>query len=258
MDPIKILFFDIDGTLVDPATKQISPRTREALHRLHEKNFLLCVATGRPSASLPNFGDLHFDAFCTFNGALCYNQTETIFHNPIPKETVEKVIQNATALGLPVSIALQDRLVANGVGKDLADYYSLAGLTLTASEDFEEACQENVYQIMIGCREQDHPAIIQGAKGVKIAVSWDRAVDVIADSAGKGAGIRKILEYYHLDPAEALAFGDSYNDIEMLRTVGTGVAMGNAPDQLKAIATEVCGPVSADGIYHYCLDHGWI
>ena len=258
MNPIKILFFDIDGTLVDPATKQISPKTREAIHRLHEKGILLCVATGRAPASLPDFGDLHFDAFCTFNGSLCCTKTETIFHNPIPAEAVQKVIQNVTALGRPVSIALRDRLVANGVEKDLADYYALAGLTLTASEDFEEACQEDVYQIMMGCREQDHPAIIQGAKGVKIAISWDRAVDVISDSGGKGTGIRKILEYYHLAPSQAMAFGDSFNDIEMLQAVGTGVAMGNAPDQLKAIATDVCGPVSADGIYHYCVAHAII
>ena len=258
MDPIKILFFDIDGTLVDPATKKISPKTREAIHRLHEKGFLLCIATGRVPASLPDFGDLHFDAFCTFNGSVCYNQTETIYHNPIPPESVKKVIENVTALGRPVSIALRDRLVANGVEKDLADYYGLAGLTLTASEDFEQACQENVYQIMMGCREQDHPAIIQGAKGVKIAVSWDRAVDVISDGGGKGDGIRKILEYYHLDPSQAVAFGDSYNDIEMLQAVGNSVAMGNAAQALKDIAAEVCGPVSEDGIYHYCLDRGWI
>ena len=256
MSPIKILFFDIDGTLVDPATKQISPKTREALHLLHKKGFLLCIATGRVPASLPDFGDLHFDAFCTFNGSVCYNQTETIYHNPISPESVKRVVQNVTALGRPVAVALRDRLVANGVEKDLADYYALAGLTLTASEDFEEACQEDVYQIMMGCREQDHPAIIRGAKGVKVAISWDRAVDVISDSGGKGTGIRKILEYYHLEPSQALAFGDSYNDMEMLQAVGTGVAMGNAPDPLKAIAKDVCGPVSQDGIYHYCLSRG--
>ena len=55
-----------------------------------------------------------------------------------------------------------------------------------------------------------------------------------------------------------MAFGDSYNDIEMLQAVGTGVAMGNAPAQLKEIADDVCGRVSEDGIYRYCIEHGLI
>ena len=52
MSDIRIIFFDIDGTLVDPATGCISPKTKEALIRLHQNGILLCVATGRPPASL--------------------------------------------------------------------------------------------------------------------------------------------------------------------------------------------------------------
>lgn len=55
-----------------------------------------------------------------------------------------------------------------------------------------------------------------------------------------------------------MAFGDGGNDIEMLQTVGTGVAMGNALDNVKAIADEICGTSADDGIYHYCLENGLI
>ena len=78
MAEINIIFFDIDGTLVDPATRQIPASTRQALLRLRERGILLCVATGRPPASLPDFSGLHFDVFSTFNGSLCYTDTETI------------------------------------------------------------------------------------------------------------------------------------------------------------------------------------
>ncbi len=258
MAPIKIIFFDIDGTLVDPATGQISAKTRETLHRLHQKGILLCIATGRAPASLPDLGGLHFDLMITFNGSLCYSKTETIFSNPLSPDAVQQVIANATALGRPVSAALRDRLVANGIEKDLADYYTMAGVELTVADDFDEACQEDVYQIMLGCRESDFPAIVQGANGVQLAVSWDRAVDVISTTGGKGNAVKKVLEHFRLDTAESLAFGDSFNDLEMLQTVGTGVAMGNAAQQLKDIADAVCGPVSEEGIYHYCLAHGLI
>ena len=99
---------------------------------------------------------------------------------------------------------------------------------------------------------------MQGVTGVKLAVSWERAADVIPIFSGKGTSIEKVLRHFHLDASQAMAFGDSYNDIEMLQAVGTGVAMGNAADRLKEIADDICGHVSEDGIYHYCLQHGLI
>jgi len=258
MNPIKIVFFDIDGTLIDPATGQVSAKTFETLNRLREKGILLCIATGRCPVVIPQFGCFQFDAYCTFNGSLCYTKTEVIHSNPLLPEDVSKVLENAAAIGRPVSVATRDRMAANGVDDDLSDYYLLADLTLTVADDFDSVCRENVYQIMLGCREEDHEAIIRGAAGVKIAVSWDRAVDVISASSGKGAAIAKILAHYNLVPSQALAFGDSYNDIDMLQAVGTGVAMGNAADRLKEVADDICGHVSEDGIYHYCIDHGLI
>ena len=73
-------------------------------------------------------------------------------------------------------------------------------------------------------------------------------------NAGKGAGIEKMLKHYGIDKSQAMAFGDGNNDIEMLKAVGNGIAMANASDDLKAVADEICGDVSEDGIYHYCLE----
>ena len=134
----------------------------------------------------------------------------------------------------------------------------IAGLELTVDPDFEKARREDVYQIMLGCREADHPAIIRDAAGADITFSWDRAADVIPAGSGKAQAILKVLEYYHLKPAQAMAFGDGCNDIEMLQTVGTGVAMGNGSEELKAAANAVCRPVTEDGIYHFCLERGLI
>lgn len=258
MDPVKIIFFDIDGTLIDPATGKIPEKTYEALNRLREKGVRLCIATGRAPVCLPSFDGFHFDAYCAFNGSLCYTEEEIIHSDPLSPEDIATVLENAAAIGRPVSVATRHRLAANGIDEDLADYYRLANLTLTVAGDFERACEEDVYQVMLGCREPDHPAIVRGATGVKIAVSWSRAVDVIPATSGKGASIAKILAYFNLDASEALAFGDNYNDMEMLQAVGTGVAMGNATAALKEIADRVCRPVSEDGIYHYCVDNGLI
>jgi hydroxymethylpyrimidine pyrophosphatase-like HAD family hydrolase len=171
---------------------------------------------------------------------------------------VEKVLENAAAIGRPVSVATKERMAANGIDEDLMDYYRLADLSLTVADDFDDVCREPVYQMMLGCRPADHEALLRGTSGVKIAVSWERAVDVIPVSSGKGTSIAKILRYFNLEPAQAMAFGDSYNDIDMLQAVGTGVAMGNSAARIKEIADDVCGSVSEDGIYHYCLEKGLI
>ena len=258
MNPIKIIFFDIDGTLVDSAIGRIPAKTYEALNRLREKGILLCIATGRSPTVLPDFRGFRFDAYCTFNGSLCYTENKTIHSNPLSSKDVAKVLGNAASIGRPVSVATRNRMAANGIDKDLTDYYLLADLTLTIADDFDKVCQGEVYQMMLGCRPSDHDAILRGVTDVKIAVSWDRAADVIPVSSGKGGSIGKILGYFNLDASQALAFGDSYNDIEMLQSVGTGVAMGNAAARLKEIADDVCGNVSEDGIYHYCIEKGLI
>ena len=258
MNQIKIIFFDIDGTLVDMQNKKISVKTTEALQRLKENGIKICIATGRSPISLPKFEGVDFDAYLTFNGSYCYNQSGAIFSNPIRTEDVQRIIQNATAIDRPVSVATKDRFAANGYDEDLAEYYSFAHQVLTVTEDFEAVCQKEIYQVMLGCRESDYTAILKGVFGARIAAWWDRAVDIIPADGGKGMGIKKILDYYHLDKTEAMAFGDGNNDIEMLEAVGTGIAMENASPGLKAVADDICGHVAQDGVYHYCLEHGLI
>lgn len=89
MGKIKIIFFDIDGTLLRLRAKELSEKTVEALNRLKANGIRLCIATGRTPVSLPHFSGIEFDAFLTFNGSLCYNDTETIFSNPISPDDVQ-------------------------------------------------------------------------------------------------------------------------------------------------------------------------
>ena len=255
MEPVKIIFFDIDGTLIDMQTKRISEKTVDAMRRLRANGIRLCIATGRSPMVLPDFGGAVFDAFLTFNGSLCYAGDQTIFSNPIPSADVRQLLKNAADLGRPAAVATRSRLAANGIDKDLDDYFAIANEEVPVADDFDSICQEEIYQLMMGCREADYPAILQNVPGAKIAAWWDRAADIIPANGGKGIGIQKILEFYNIERVHAMAFGDGNNDIEMLQSVGTGIAMQNASAQLKAVSDDVCGNVSEDGIYHYCLAH---
>ena len=81
---------------------------------------------------------------------------------------------------------------------------------------------------------------------------------MIPNGNSKGKSILRILEHFNLSAEEAIAFGDGFNDREMLQTVGTGIAMGNAAQELKAVADDVCPDTWDEGIYRYCAGQSLI
>ena len=258
MSPIKIAFFDIDGTLVDMNRKVISTKMIQTLQSLKENGIKICIATGRAPMTLPHFPGIDFDAFLTFNASYCFTKDHVIVNNMICASDVRKIISNAAAIHRPVSIATKDRIAANGTDKDLVDYFSFAKLTIEVAADFEELLQGDIYQIMMGCTKEEYDDVLKNVSGAKITAWWDRAVDIIPANGGKGQGIKKVLEYYHLTPQQAIAFGDGANDIDMLQTVGTGIAMLNGTPDVQAAADDICDSVANDGIYYYCKKHGLI
>lgn len=255
---IKIAFFDIDGTLIDIGTKVVSRRMLDTLTALKKNGIKICIATGRAPDRIPHFDGVEFDAFLAFNASYCFTGKEIIFSNPIPSDDVKRIIQNASELGRPVSVATAKRSAANGRDQDLIDYYAISKQTVEVADDFDILMGDTVYQLMLGSREEEYGQLLKGVTGAKITSWWPRAVDVIPANGSKGVGVEKVLEYFHLNKENAIAFGDGTNDIEMLATVGTGIAMGNATEDVKEMADDICGDVAEDGIYHYCKAHGLI
>lgn len=257
---IKIAFFDVDGTLVDMKKKVITPAMIETLKHLKENGIILCMATGRGPYLVPSFPGIDFDVFLSYNASYCYTKDEVIFSNPIPKEDVKAIVENASEIHRPVFLAGVEGGGANGCDKDLADYFAIARSKVNVLDnfDFEKLMDKKVYQMMVGCYKEEYADILRDVDGARITAWWTRAADITPANGNKGVGVRKILDYYHLDKENAIAFGDGTNDIEMLEAVGTGVAMGNATDDVKAVVDAICGHVAEDGIYHYCKEQGLI
>ncbi len=148
MSKIKIAFFDIDGTLMDPEKKRITDNTKKALLKLKENGVKICIATGRPPEKVPDFKSegIDFDAFLTFNGSYSFNETETIFENPLDKEDVKQIIQNGEEMGHLVVLATKDRTEANGLEEDLVEYFSIANQRIKLATDFEELSKDEVFR----------------------------------------------------------------------------------------------------------------
>ncbi len=255
MNHIKIAFFDIDGTLIDMDKKVISNTMLETLVQLKKNGIVICIATGRPPKTVPHFPEVEFDAYLTFNASYCYTKDQIIFKNPIPSSDVQKIIENGKKINRPVVIANAARMGANGRDQDLVDYFAIANQPVEIAEDFDDLAKEDIYQMMMGCYKEEYDQALNRVEGAKITAWWSRAVDIIPVNGGKGLGVEKVLDFFNFTKEESIAFGDGTNDIEMLQAVGIGVAMGNATDDVKAIAGEVCGCVAGEGIYHYCKEN---
>ena len=258
MKKIKIAFFDIDGTILGFGKPDISVKTREALNKLQQTGVKICIATGRSLITIPKFEGVDFDLTVAFNGSVCILDGEFIINKTIPAKEVFKIIENAAKIGRPLAVATKNQIVTNGCDDALKEYFEVASLDATPSEEFDNALREEVYQFMLGCDKSEWDTVIEGTKSAKIAAWWDCAVDIIPKDSGKGNAIKKVLEHFNFTEDEAIAFGDGGNDICMLQAVGTGVAMGNAADNVKAVADEVCGSVGEDGVYYYLKEKGFI
>jgi Cof subfamily protein (haloacid dehalogenase superfamily) len=82
--------------------------------------------------------------------------------------------------------------------------------------------------------------------------------DVVEAEYSKAKGIDRLCEYFDIDKKDTYAFGDSLNDIEMLKMVNVGVAMGNAQDEAKAVADYITDKIDEDGIKNALVHFGLI
>jgi HAD superfamily hydrolase (TIGR01484 family) len=86
-----------------------------------------------------------------------------------------------------------------------------------------------------------------GLHGVSYFVGWKCWLDIAPEGVDKAAGLEVACERYGVAPSDVLALGDGYNDIEMLRWAGRGVALGGAPAEVLAAADHVTGYFAEGG-----------
>ena len=102
MKNIKMIFFDVDGTLIPLDKEDISDKSVFALKKLQENGIKICVATGRSPFQLPKFRGLSFDIYLNFNGSLIFNESEDIFKNPLSKKDIYRLIENSKDMDKPM------------------------------------------------------------------------------------------------------------------------------------------------------------
>lgn len=253
----KAIFFDIDGTLLSFNTHSIPQSAINAINAAKKQGIKVFLATGRLLWQIQKLDGLEFDGFITVNGSYCITTDgNVIFKKTIPREELKSLISfEANKIRFPYSFMLNKGIYVNTVNQDVEALAQLVQLPVPEIRNLNEMVDEEVFQMNIYVNNILEEEIM---RGVLVSCESSRWNPIFADINVKGinkrVGIDKFLEYYNIDLSETMAFGDGGNDIEMLKHVAIGVAMGNASDNVKQIADYVTDSVDNDGI-EKALEH---
>ena len=246
---VKTIFFDVDGTLVSHTLKAVPESARVALDRLSQKGILRVLATGRHMGELEQLPirDIPFDGYVTLTGQLTLDaQGEVIFGSPITGEDKEALIRLFTENTIPLSLVEKDRMYINFVDSFVENAQHAISSPVPEVGEYTGA---EIYQAVAYLDEEGERALSKLLPGCK-ATRWDRyGIDIYSAAGGKTIGIREFLKAKGIAREETMAFGDGENDMDMLQFAGVGVAMGNAPENVKEIADYVTDSVDEDGIW---------
>lgn len=264
----KILFFDIDGTLVGFDGK-MSPSTMEVLRAARAKGHKIFLCTGRSLNQIYDYLlDFGFDGIVAAAGGYVEYQGEIIFHDvfgeKLIEDTFEKIAYSGTAMlvqNKAASVTTTDwgntflNIFAGQIGSNkLEDNPTLSKLVV----DDDVAGYARKYADMesiIYCKcPYTIPELEQMLDDqLEITPSSFKEPDpysgeITLKRTNKATGMQKVLDALDATREDTIAFGDGANDIDMLHFAGTGVAMGNAQDCAKKAADMITDDIREDGL----------
>lgn len=249
---IKALFFDIDGTLVSFGTHAIPKTTVTALEQAKNLGVGIYISTGRPFQIINNIGTISHlvDGYITTNGGLCFVGDTVVSRKPIHPDDVATILQWSDRMMFPMMVVGERSFHIHNPNKQLEDIF-VKLLNVTNSGDgvcLQSVLQQNILQLTPVITPRVEELLMREMPHSVSARWYPTFTDITARGADKGSALLAMANHLGLDISETMAFGDGGNDISILRAAGTGIAMGNATDNVKAAADYVTTSVDQDGV----------
>lgn len=249
---VRALFIDMDGTLLK-ASNNISCRNMEAIYRLMNQGVKVFLATGRHfEVTAPYHKEIGLGTpmICLNGAAIHDGQTGKAIQMQNVRVDEARFHQLTAENPFNVIVHTANGLYCKETNEEI-DYWTKVGqIPPRYIGDLRKANYQDVlkYSVLTGAPSPKFSALFKKEAEV---IDWNNGFELLAPNVSKWSAIKSLLRAYRISPKEAVAIGDGPNDIEMLRHVGTGVAMGNAGEEVKAAADFVTGHHEKDGLAEF-------
>ena len=255
---IKALFFDIDGTLVSFNTHEIPQSAIDAIAEAKRRGIGVYISTGRPMRLINNLGAIEhlIDGYITATGAYCTVGSRVVRCLTIPDGEARAFVRKSGEMGFATLVVSVDDLTVINPTPDVDRLYRqmLNVSYLGEGVDVEDVLREGVIQFTPIIDIDTERRLMPMMPGCVSARWYPDFADITARGADKGTALLTIADGLGIDVNETIAFGDGGNDKPIISAAGVGVAMGNATDEVKAVADYVTTSVDDDGIKN-ALEH---
>ena len=247
---IKYIFTDIDGTLFSHTLRKVPESAIKAIRALKKKGIRIFLSSGRNFYLIRKTGILdlvHPDGLVMMNGAAVALGDALIYKYPIPQDVVDAMIMFSYRLKFGLTLIEEKEGHINFIDDRVIDAHAKYGTRFPQPRKFPIPYDRTVYQMIAFCDSFEEILFLPHLHNCK-AARWDEfAVDIMPKDSDKAKGIAAALECEGASKEEALSIGDGANDIEMLQYTGVSIAMGNAAQEVKNIATFTTDTIDNDG-----------
>ncbi|WP_405413614.1 Cof-type HAD-IIB family hydrolase [Maribacter sp. Asnod1-A12] len=257
----KILCSDLDGTLLS-SKSDVSEYAIEQIDKIKNDTKIILVSARMPSGMhyiQENLGITNQPIIC-YNGALVLADNTALASVCIPIHILNKI--NNLCEGLEADLGLYYNnewyvpKTTLRVEKETKYTKSIPTLQDTQSTlNNWEKRNIGAHKIMLMCSKSSADFLMPSLQEklgdvLNLYRSNDTLIEIAPKSVSKLSAI-KLLMKDNESLTDIIAFGDNYNDIDMLKNVGCGVAVANAREEVKAVSNDITLENTADGVAHY-------
>ena len=231
----KLLFFDIDGTLLTAYPWTIPDSTQQALKAARKNGHLLFINSGRTYTMLPDMiREMNFDGYVCGCGSQIYLHDKLLLSSSIPNPLCREIVERLRKSRLPACFERPDKILYDSSSCDLPDaIQKLKKVTITedislyTTQKYENFTFDKF--LVFPTAESDRQEFRKFAdQHFTCFVHEDAAWELAQKSHSKATGIQFLADYLGASIENTYAFGDSTNDLPMLKYAKTSIAMGNS------------------------------
>lgn len=244
---IKLIAVDMDATFLrDDKTYDVQ-KFKHVLAKIKEQNCLFVIASGNGVSKLVTSFDEEDKQYLIFAGdngnQIQYQQNILRLHG-MSNNTLKRLVAFLSEHPgyYPIVNSTQTNYIFGENPDDALDAFYRYNVSVTPLHTVDDMpIEAPVLNVAVFARpileetKQFAKKVMQQFSELSAVTSGERWMDVFQADGGKGAAITYLQEKYNISPEECIAFGDSLNDLSMMKVVGHSVAMSNADEQLKQI-----------------------